>query len=109
MIVASKSPTSARQHPQNKPMNTHHTTLEQLARTLQACELGELTPGQLATQWRSEAKQLALPETFGRVLGDLLDRIESSALFSEESCSFSAKDQLQGLQIWLEKARLKLS
>jgi hypothetical protein len=43
------------------------------------------------------------------VLQPLLDRIEASALFSEESCSFSQKDLLASLQMWADKARLRLS
>jgi hypothetical protein len=39
------------------------------------------------------------------VLLNLLDRLESSALFSEESCSFSQKDLLDNLQVWVDKAR----
>ena len=37
------------------------------------------------------------------------DRIEASVLFSEESCSFSQKDLLANLQMWADKARLRLS
>jgi hypothetical protein len=43
------------------------------------------------------------------VLQPLLDRIEASALFCEESCSFSQKDLLANLQMWADKARLRLS
>ncbi|WP_233261136.1 hypothetical protein [Limnohabitans sp. WS1] len=60
-------------------------------------------------QWRSDAASLPLPEKFGLVLGNLLDRIESSALFSGESCSFSQKDLLDNLQLWADKARVRLS
>jgi hypothetical protein len=59
----------------------------------------------LIQQWRSDAALLALPDKFGVVLGNLLDRLESIALFSEESCSFSQKDLLDSLQMWLEKAQ----
>ena len=47
----------------------------------------------------------ALPPRYGEVLLGLLDRLESSALFSEESCSFSQKDLLDSLQMWVDKAR----
>jgi hypothetical protein len=60
-------------------------------------------------QWRSSAASLPLPDKFGEVLGNLLDRIEASALFSEESCSFSQKDLMASLQLWADKARAKLS
>jgi hypothetical protein len=42
------------------------------------------------------------------VLLQLLDRLESSALFTEESCSFSQSDLLGSLQMWLDKARGQL-
>jgi hypothetical protein len=42
------------------------------------------------------------------VLHALLDRLESSALFAEESCSFSQTDLLDSLQLWLDKAQLQL-
>lgn len=45
-----------------------------------------------------------LPPRYTEVLHQLLDRLESSALFSEESCSFSQKDVLDSLQMWLDKA-----
>ena len=52
---------------------------------------------------------MALPARFDEVLQPFLDRIEASALFSEESCSFSQKDLLASLQMWTDKARLRLS
>jgi hypothetical protein len=39
----------------------------------------------------------------------LLDRLESSALFSEESCSFSHGDLLDSLALWMDKAELRLT
>jgi hypothetical protein len=50
----------------------------------------------------------ALPEKFGVVLHGLLDRLESSALFAEESCSFSQQDLFDSLQMWLDKAQAQL-
>jgi len=50
----------------------------------------------------------ALPPRYSEVLLNLLDRLESSALFSEESCSFSQKDLLDNLQVWIDKARGQL-
>lgn len=46
----------------------------------------------------------ALPPRYAEVLLQLLDRLESSALFSEESCSFSQSALLDQLQQWLDKA-----
>ncbi len=52
--------------------------------------------------------QAALPARYAEVLQQLLDRLESSALFSEESCSFSQKELLDSLQLWLDKAQTLL-
>jgi hypothetical protein len=46
----------------------------------------------------------ALPPRYGEVWLGLLDRLESSALFSEESCSFSQSALLDNLALWLQKA-----
>ena len=50
----------------------------------------------------------ALPPAFGPVWHQLLDRLESSALFSEESCSFSHGELLDSLKLWLDKAAQQL-
>jgi hypothetical protein len=50
----------------------------------------------------------ALPEKYSTVYHDLLDRLESGALFSEESCSFSQRDLLDSLALWASKARQQL-
>jgi len=42
------------------------------------------------------------------VLLNLLDRLEASALFTEESCSFSRRSLLDHLQAWLDKAGASL-
>jgi hypothetical protein len=80
-------------------------TLTRMNNTLTACVQGTVSQNVLIQQWRSDAALLALPDKFGVVLGNLLDRLESIALFSEESCSFSQKDLLDSLQMWLEKAQ----
>ena len=50
----------------------------------------------------------ALPTRYSNVLLDLLDRLESSALFTEESCSFSRSGLLDSLQVWADKAQAVL-
>ena len=63
----------------------------------------------LSNEARASSELLAaLPPRYGEVLLNLLDRLESSALFSEESCSFSQKDLLDNLQVWVDKARGQL-
>ena len=63
----------------------------------------------LSNEARASTELLAaLPSRYAEVLLNLLDRLESSALFSEESCSFSQKDLLDNLQVWVDKARGQL-
>ena len=89
------------------PTDTHHI-LQQLREQLQAFEQQQLTLADLCRQWRQTALPLPLPPRFGEVLGGLLDRLEASALFSEESCSFSQKDLIDSLRMWLDKAEARL-
>ena len=56
---------------------------------------------QFSTACQGPWAQLSSPYC---VLLNLLDRLESSALFSEESCSFSQKDLVGNLTMWVEKA-----
>lgn len=62
---------------------------------------------QVARQPGPEAMD-KLPPAFGEVWHNLLDRLESSALFAEESCSFSQKDLVDSLQLWIDKALQRL-
>jgi hypothetical protein len=50
----------------------------------------------------------ALPPKFEEVWLGLVDRLESSALFNEESCSFSQTDLLDSLEMVLDKAEATL-
>ncbi|PUE47845.1 hypothetical protein B9Z47_08205 [Limnohabitans sp. 2KL-1] len=84
-------------------------TLSRMTDALTASSRGDLPQSEMIRLWRSSAAALPLPEKFSIVLGDLLDRIEASALFSGESCSFSQKDLLDNLQVWADKAQAKLS
>lgn len=55
--------------------------------------------------WRGQTALLtALPPQFAEVMESLLSRLESGSLFTEESCSFSQKDLIAQLGMWLEKA-----
>lgn len=86
-------------------MSAAHAQLTTLATALQQLQAGGMTPHALSALARTqEALLAALPPRYGEVLLQLLDRLESSALFSEESCSFSQTDLLANLQVWLEKA-----
>lgn len=81
--------------------------LSALPATLDACACGDLGLTDLARVWRDAAEQHqpALPQRYRDVLERLLTQVESSALFSEESCSFSREDVLGALADWLQRAR----
>lgn len=86
-------------------MSAAHAQLATVATALQQLQAGSMTPHALSALARTQDALLAaLPPRYGEVLLQLLDRLESSALFSEESCSFSQTDLLANLQVWLEKA-----
>ncbi len=84
--------------------------LEILQKDLRALQQGGQTPHAFSDASRAhEALLAALPERYTQVLHGLLDRLESSALFAEESCSFSQKDLTDSLQMWIDKAGAQLS
>jgi hypothetical protein len=83
--------------------------LDALQTALQQLRSGTLVAAafsQLAAQQQSLTA--ALPERFNDVLSQLLNGLESSALFTEESCSFSQTELLDSLQLWVDKAQLQL-
>lgn len=80
--------------------------LHALQQALQQLAAGKITAGELGAQARATPHLLArLPPRYGVVLQDLLDRLEASALFTEESCSFSQSELLTHLQGWTDKAQ----
>ncbi|HRH16380.1 MAG TPA: hypothetical protein PKV17_13905 [Aquabacterium sp.] len=81
--------------------------LSALVPTLDAFLHGDLMLEDLARHWRDAAQshEPALPERYVDVLERLLNQLESSALFSEESCSFSRGDMVAALADWLLRAR----
>ena len=97
---------------------SHNTTaLQESARQLQQLRSGfeqlahsQISASALGQQARAATALLqALPPRYGEVLLNLLDRLESSALFTEESCSFSQKDLLDNLHMWADKAQAQLA
>ena len=69
--------------------------------SLSAAAFGDLARGQTALRD-------ALPPRYGEVLLNLIDRLEASALFTEESCSFSRSSLLDHLQAWVDQASTAL-
>ena len=84
--------------------------LHALSQSLAQLRADALTVAAFSDQARAqEALLAALPPRYGEVWLGLLDRLESSALFSEESCSFSQSALLDNLEAWLQKAGEKLN
>jgi len=79
-------------------------TLQPLQLALDAARTGSLPMQALAQRMRDPRISAALPARYVDVLAGLADRIESSALFSGDSCSFSNTDLLDAVQAWLDKA-----
>jgi glycosyltransferase A (GT-A) superfamily protein (DUF2064 family) len=81
------------------------TQLRALQVALVHFRAGGMAAHALSALARSQTELLAaLPAKFSEVLHQLMDRLESSALFSEESCSFSQRDLIDSLQLWIDKA-----
>ncbi|MCB1979080.1 MAG: hypothetical protein KDE69_06615 [Burkholderiaceae bacterium] len=85
------------------------TQLAALQSALAAHRQDTLSASALCEAARSQKTLLAaLPTRYSDVLLDLLNRLESSALFTEESCSFSRSGLLDSLQVWADKAQAVL-
>ena len=86
-----------------------HPLLAPLQDGLDALRQGRSRPADFSHQARTQQALLeTLPPRYAEVLHGLLDRLESSALFAEESCSFSQSELLDSLQLWLDKAAAQL-
>ena len=84
-------------------------SIASLRQTLSEVRGGALSVSAFSHAARAqEALLQALPSRYGEVWLGLLDRLESSALFSEESCSFSQTELLDSLGLWLDKAEQQL-
>ena len=90
-------------------MNTATEQLEQLSQLLQGLREGRARLETLCSLASASELRQALPPQFSVVLDKLVDCLQSSALFTEESCSFSREDLLDSLQTWIDKARARLA
>jgi hypothetical protein len=89
---------------------SHDHALSTLQQALADLQQDRLTVAAFCGVWRADTALLAdLPPRYGQVLEDLLGRLESGSLFTEESCSFSQEDLHAGLSTWLQKARQTLA
>ena len=83
--------------------------LTPLRQALDALRAQSLTAHAFSALAREQSALLAaLPPAYATVWHGLLDRLESGALFSEESCSFSQTDLIDSLALWLDKAQAQL-
>jgi hypothetical protein len=80
-------------------MEVNHLTEE-----LNAWLAGNQDTHVLIMSFRDACEQAKLPQKYSDVLESVLSRLESSSLFTEESCSFSKKDLAAALSLWLQKA-----
>lgn len=82
-------------------------TLSLIPDALEAFSVGEISLEDMARAMRDASQQHepALPERYLDVLERLLNQLESSALFSEESCSFSRTDMVAALVEWFARAQ----
>ncbi len=78
-----------------------------LAPTLEAFQNGTINASDLAWLWRdaAHAHEPALPERYLEILERVLNQLESGALFTEESCSFSQTELIGALRDWLKHAK----
>lgn len=81
---------------------------EQLAALRQAyaqLQRDAMRPAEFSALARQQTNLLdALPGPYTELWHQLLDRLESAALFEQESCSFSQSELHESLQLWLDKA-----
>jgi hypothetical protein len=81
--------------------------LSALPATLDEFSRGAMPLSDLVRDWRDAAAshEPALPQRYVDVLERVLNQLESAALFTEESCSFSQADMVAALSDWLARAR----
>ena len=84
-----------------------NNTLSLIPLSLEAFAEGAISLDDLARALRdaSQEHEPTLPDRYLDVLERLLNQLESSALFSEESCSFSRTDMIAALVEWLARAQ----
>ncbi|MFJ7565334.1 hypothetical protein ACIQW9_00035 [Herminiimonas sp. NPDC097707] len=89
---------------------SHDQTLHVLQDSLHAIRQNRLAIADFCQSWRAQTALLsALPPRYAEVMEDLLVRLETGSLFTEESCSFSQVDLLANLDLWLDKAQQVLA
>jgi hypothetical protein len=88
----------------------HQAALQRLRDVVQSFADGHMDLANLQLQPDVEAGLFgALPTRYGVVWSDLVDRLQSSANFSGESCSFSQAALVEPLRQWLDAVQTTLS
>ncbi|MFZ6675518.1 hypothetical protein [Undibacterium sp. Xuan67W] len=83
--------------------------LMHLRETIGLLQQQDLSVVQFCQEWRVDhAVTQQLPQRYAEVMENLLGRLESGSLFSEESCSFSQHELLAQLALWLDKAEIQI-
>ena len=82
-----------------------------LRAALQRLAEGRLSVRQCLALWRADVPPVLaeLSPRYAEVLDELLMRLESSAGFGGESCSFSQDELLAELRHWLDHAEQRLA
>jgi hypothetical protein len=83
---------------------TNRDTLARMRAALDQHTGGSLQAAELVSAWREAAPALTLPLVFGQAMEELLRRLEMSAVFAQDSCSFSSTAVTDQLGRWLDKA-----
>jgi hypothetical protein len=84
---------------------SHESALQSMRASLVQLEQKQTSVAEFCSFWRAQQSLLNdLPPRFSEVMDDLLSRLESGSLFTEESCSFSQTDLHAPLSMWLDKA-----
>ena len=78
--------------------------LARMREALDAYVAGGTDTDSFIRSWREAAESLALPPAYGVALDDMLRRLQMSAVFAQDSCSFSASAITDRLTVWLQKA-----
>ncbi|TWG80415.1 hypothetical protein L602_000500000610 [Cupriavidus gilardii J11] len=87
-------------------MNTavNQAPLAAMRAALEQHRAGGLPVDGLVRAWREQAPALSLPPRFAPVMDELLRRLEMSAVFAQDSCSFSSTAITDQLALWLDRA-----
>jgi hypothetical protein len=82
----------------------NHEALARMRAALHQHLAGTMPAAELVRAWRDAGSGLALPPVYGQAMEELLRRLEMSAVFAQDSCSFSSSAVTDQLGRWLDQA-----